>query len=40
MIRAWENKKPDDFSTYAAGSWGPLKADEFIKRDGRRWRQP
>jgi glucose-6-phosphate 1-dehydrogenase len=40
IIRAWENKKPDDFSTYPAGSWGPQKADEFIKRDGRRWRQP
>ena len=40
IIRAWENKKPDDFSTYPAGIWGPKKADEFMQRDGRRWRQP
>ena len=26
--------------TYAAGTWGPLAADLFIERDGRRWRQP
>ncbi len=26
--------------TYAAGSWGPTAADEFIGRDGREWRRP
>ena len=25
---------------YAAGTWGPVDADLFIERDGRRWRQP
>ena len=25
--------------TYAAGTWGPVDADLFIERDGRRWRQ-
>jgi glucose-6-phosphate 1-dehydrogenase len=40
IIHVWENNKPDDFPNYPAGSWGPRKADEFIQRDGRRWRQP
>jgi glucose-6-phosphate 1-dehydrogenase len=40
IIRVWENNKPDDFPNYPAGSWGPKKSDEFIQRDGRRWRQP
>ena len=25
---------------YRAGSWGPLEADELLRRDGRRWRAP
>jgi glucose-6-phosphate 1-dehydrogenase len=29
---------PGDFPDYAAGSSGPSKAEEFIKRDGRVWR--
>jgi glucose-6-phosphate 1-dehydrogenase len=40
IIRAWETQKPENFSTYPAGSWGPQTADEFMKRAGRRWRQP
>jgi glucose-6-phosphate 1-dehydrogenase len=40
IIRAWETKKPENFSTYPAGSWGPETANEFMKRNGRRWRQP
>jgi glucose-6-phosphate 1-dehydrogenase len=26
--------------SYPAGSWGPPEADEFIEKDGRRWRRP
>jgi glucose-6-phosphate 1-dehydrogenase len=25
---------------YPAGSWGPASADELVRRDGRRWREP
>ena len=25
---------------YKAGSWGPASADELIRRDGRKWREP
>ena len=28
------------FPNYAAGSWGPAMADEFIAREGARWREP
>lgn len=27
-------------STYAAGSWGPMAADELLARDSRTWRKP
>jgi len=40
IIEAWETKPPEHFPNYAAGSWGPAVADEFIARDGARWRQP
>jgi glucose-6-phosphate 1-dehydrogenase len=26
--------------TYAAGTWGPERADDLLARDGRRWRRP
>ncbi len=26
--------------TYVPGSWGPLAADELLRRDGREWRRP
>jgi glucose-6-phosphate 1-dehydrogenase len=40
VIEAWHDKEPEHFPNYAAGSWGPAIADEFIARDGARWRQP
>jgi len=40
IIEAWEAKAPEHFPNYASGSWGPAVADEFIARDGARWRQP
>jgi glucose-6-phosphate 1-dehydrogenase len=27
-------------ATYEPGTWGPASADELVRRDGRRWRQP
>jgi glucose-6-phosphate 1-dehydrogenase len=39
ILDAW--KDPNiPLGTYASGSWGPAEADEFIERDGRRWRRP
>jgi glucose-6-phosphate 1-dehydrogenase len=40
VIEAWSDKDPEHFPNYAAGSWGPEVADEFIARDGARWRRP
>jgi glucose-6-phosphate 1-dehydrogenase len=40
VIEAWADKDPEHLLNYAAGSWGPAIADEFIARDGARWRQP
>ena len=31
---------PDHMPTYAAGTWGPEEADEFIAREGAAWRRP
>ena len=40
IIQTWQISKPRDFPNYPAGSWGPKEADEFLQRDGRRWRRP
>jgi glucose-6-phosphate 1-dehydrogenase len=40
IIQTWQISKPRDFPNYAAGSWGPKEADDFLHRDGRRWRRP
>lgn len=40
IIQVWSLSKPKGFPNYDAGSWGPREADEFIQRDGRRWRRP
>jgi glucose-6-phosphate 1-dehydrogenase len=40
IIQVWNLSKPKNFSNYDAGSWGPKEADEFMQRDGRRWRKP
>jgi glucose-6-phosphate 1-dehydrogenase len=40
IIEFWANKRPDHFPNYAAGSWGPTVADEFIAREGAKWREP
>jgi glucose-6-phosphate 1-dehydrogenase len=38
IVAAWKREKVA-FPNYAAGTWGPVSADELIKRDGRSWRQ-
>jgi len=40
IIQVWNLSKPRNFPNYGAGSWGPKEADEFLQRDGRRWRKP
>ncbi|UII29554.1 glucose-6-phosphate dehydrogenase [Fulvivirga maritima] len=37
ILNYWENNKEKDFPNYAAGSWGPQKADDLLERDGRSW---
>jgi glucose-6-phosphate 1-dehydrogenase len=38
IIAAWRRDRAS-FPNYAAGSWGPVSADELIHRDGRSWRR-
>jgi glucose-6-phosphate 1-dehydrogenase len=38
LVAYWaEGGRP---GTYAPGSWGPASADELLRRDGRRWKDP
>ena len=41
ILDGWRAHPPDRVNTpnYAAGSWGPREADEFMARDGRVWRR-
>jgi glucose-6-phosphate 1-dehydrogenase len=34
---AWANSPAPSFPNYAAGSWGPKEADEFLAKDGQIW---
>lgn len=38
VLDAWQ-KPAEDFPNYESGSWGPRESDEFMKREGRRWRR-
>lgn len=38
VLEAWQ-KRADHFPNYEAGSWGPRESDEFMHREGRRWRR-
>ncbi len=40
ILDAWKATPAVDFPNYAAGSWGPEKAFELLRRDGREWRDP
>jgi glucose-6-phosphate 1-dehydrogenase len=40
ILDEWRNEPRETILTYESGSWGPQVADEFIWRDGRRWRRP
>jgi glucose-6-phosphate 1-dehydrogenase len=39
VIESWANEPPKHpFPNYAAGSQGPVEADELLEKDGRHWR--
>ncbi|HXE30696.1 MAG TPA: glucose-6-phosphate dehydrogenase [Terriglobales bacterium] len=40
LLQAWEAAPAPEFPNYAAGSWGPEAAEDFIRKDGREWRRP
>ncbi len=40
LIEFWEAHPPRHFPNYAAGEWGPPRADQMLAREGREWRRP
>ncbi len=40
ILDVWHALPARGFPNYAAGSWGPLEADELLEKDGRSWRRP
>ncbi|TAH50976.1 MAG: glucose-6-phosphate dehydrogenase [Chloroflexota bacterium] len=39
ILEAWKQIPPPQFPNYESGTWGPKAADEFLQRDGRKWRR-
>ena len=40
IMDAWTDDPVKKIPTYKPGSWGPQEADDFIKKDGRKWLNP
>lgn len=40
ILDVWHANPSEEILLYEPGTWGPLAADEFIWKDGRRWRKP
>jgi glucose-6-phosphate 1-dehydrogenase len=40
ILDEWAREPRETILTYESGTWGPQVADEFIWRDGHRWRRP
>lgn len=38
ILEGWQEQALKNLPIYEAGTWGPDGADEFIQRDGRKWR--
>jgi len=38
ILEGWAATPPANFPNYAAGTWGPEEAEQFIASDGRSWR--
>ncbi len=39
IIDVWGALPTRNFPNYAAGSWGPIEAEELLRRDGRSWNE-
>lgn len=39
ILDVWRALPARGFPNYAAGSWGPVEAEELLERDGRAWRR-
>ena len=39
VLGRWQQDGGQGLTFYAAGSWGPAEADDFIERDGRQWQR-
>ena len=39
ILDIWRALPARGFPNYAAGSWGPIEADDLLERDGRSWRR-
>ena len=39
ILDGWRAHPVTSVPGYAAGSWGPAEADEFLAREGRQWRR-
>jgi glucose-6-phosphate 1-dehydrogenase len=39
ILDVWHALPSRGFPNYAAGSWGPVEAEELLERDGRSWRR-
>ncbi|MCC6191446.1 MAG: glucose-6-phosphate dehydrogenase [Anaerolineales bacterium] len=39
LLDGWGRQRVEQLPLYAAGTWGPAEAHEFIEADGRRWRR-
>ena len=37
ILETWGNNPSKDFPNYAAGTWGPIAADELLARDNHKW---
>lgn len=39
ILDVWSALPPRLFPNYAAGTWGPIEADQLLRRDERHWRE-
>ena len=39
FLEGWARNGAGRLPQYPAGTWGPVEADEWIERDGHRWRR-
>ena len=37
---AWDDKPLTNREFYAAGTWGPVAADDLLAQSGHRWHEP